>query len=55
MATKPGILTDWPWTPLGRFKVVSLKATALSLSLTDTYTVCDLSLGCKCLFVQFIF
>lgn len=21
MATKPGILTDWPWTPLGNFKV----------------------------------
>ncbi|ESQ36862.1 hypothetical protein EUTSA_v10009534mg [Eutrema salsugineum] len=22
MATKPGILTDWPWTPLGSFKYV---------------------------------
>ena len=21
MASKPGILTDWPWTPLGSFKV----------------------------------
>ncbi|TXG64444.1 hypothetical protein EZV62_011438 [Acer yangbiense] len=20
MASKPGILTDWPWTPLGNFK-----------------------------------
>ncbi|CAI9103423.1 OLC1v1001896C1 [Oldenlandia corymbosa var. corymbosa] len=24
MATTPGILTDWPWTPLGRFKYVVL-------------------------------
>lgn len=24
MASKPGILTDWPWTPLGRFKWVIL-------------------------------
>ncbi|XP_010535406.1 PREDICTED: protein ECERIFERUM 1-like [Tarenaya hassleriana] len=24
MATKPGILTDWPWTPLGRYKFVIL-------------------------------
>lgn len=24
MATKPGILTDWPWTPLGSFKVNSV-------------------------------
>ncbi|CAN8296016.1 unnamed protein product [Cochlearia groenlandica] len=24
MATKPGILTDWPWTPLGSFKYVVL-------------------------------
>ncbi|CAN8253517.1 unnamed protein product [Cochlearia groenlandica] len=22
MATKPGILTDWPWTPLGSFKFI---------------------------------
>ncbi|KAH0913756.1 hypothetical protein HID58_037077 [Brassica napus] len=22
MATKPGILTDWPWTPLGNFKYI---------------------------------
>ncbi|VVA89556.1 unnamed protein product [Arabis nemorensis] len=22
MATKPGILTDWPWTPLGSFKYI---------------------------------
>uniref|UniRef100_A0A7N2LG43 Uncharacterized protein n=1 Tax=Quercus lobata TaxID=97700 RepID=A0A7N2LG43_QUELO len=21
MATKPGILTDWPWKPLGSFKI----------------------------------
>ena len=21
MASKPGILTDWPWKPLGNFKV----------------------------------
>lgn len=24
MATKPGILTDWPWTPLGNYKYVVL-------------------------------
>lgn len=24
MATTPGLLTDWPWTPLGRFKYVVL-------------------------------
>ncbi|XP_044491444.1 very-long-chain aldehyde decarbonylase CER1-like [Mangifera indica] len=24
MASKPGILTDWPWTPLGNFKYVVL-------------------------------
>lgn len=22
MASRPGILTDWPWKPLGSFKVV---------------------------------
>ncbi|XP_010479259.1 PREDICTED: protein ECERIFERUM 1-like [Camelina sativa] len=22
MATKPGVLTDWPWTPLGSFKYI---------------------------------
>jgi len=27
MASRPGILTDWPWKPLGSFKV------GLSLSL----------------------
>ena len=57
MATKPGILTDWPWTPLGRFKVVFLykPMLSLSLSLSHTHTICDLSLGCKCLFVQLFF
>ncbi|KAM3685644.1 hypothetical protein ACB098_11G137000 [Castanea mollissima] len=29
MATKPGILTDWPWTPLGRFKYVILAPWAI--------------------------
>ncbi|KAK9193153.1 hypothetical protein WN944_003850 [Citrus x changshan-huyou] len=24
MASKPGILTDWPWTPLGNFKYIVL-------------------------------
>ncbi|RZC51809.1 hypothetical protein C5167_020234 [Papaver somniferum] len=24
MASKPGILTEWPWTPLGRFKYIVL-------------------------------
>ncbi|KAI3887725.1 hypothetical protein MKW92_053032 [Papaver armeniacum] len=24
MASKPGILTEWPWTPLGRFKYILL-------------------------------
>ena len=24
MASKPGILTNWPWKPLGSFKVVFL-------------------------------
>lgn len=35
MATKPGVLTDWPWTPLGSFKVhsvfLSLKKNALMI------------------------
>lgn len=26
MATKPGILTDWPWKPLGSFKVLDMLA-----------------------------
>ncbi|KAG9155884.1 hypothetical protein Leryth_004132 [Lithospermum erythrorhizon] len=29
MASKPGILTDWPWTPLGNFKYVVLAPWAL--------------------------
>ncbi|KAG9157914.1 hypothetical protein Leryth_000090 [Lithospermum erythrorhizon] len=29
MATKPGILTDWPWTPLGNFKYVVLAPWAI--------------------------
>ncbi|KAL6323209.1 hypothetical protein AAG906_029216 [Vitis piasezkii] len=29
MASKPGILTDWPWTPLGNFKYVILAPWAI--------------------------
>ncbi|RVX02314.1 Protein ECERIFERUM 1 [Vitis vinifera] len=29
MASKPGILTDWPWTPLGNFKYVVLAPWAI--------------------------
>ncbi|GKV32130.1 hypothetical protein SLEP1_g40759 [Rubroshorea leprosula] len=29
MATKPGILTNWPWKPLGNFKYVILVQSVL--------------------------
>ncbi|KFK42594.1 hypothetical protein AALP_AA1G015600 [Arabis alpina] len=29
MATKPGILTDWPWTPLGSFKYIVIAPWAI--------------------------
>ncbi|KAL5799096.1 hypothetical protein ACOSQ2_003916 [Xanthoceras sorbifolium] len=39
MASKPGILTDWPWTPLGNFKYVVLAPWVIPS--TYSFIFCD--------------
>uniref|UniRef100_A0A7N2R2S4 Protein ECERIFERUM 1 n=1 Tax=Quercus lobata TaxID=97700 RepID=A0A7N2R2S4_QUELO len=53
MATKPGILTDWPWTPLGRFKYVILAPWAIHS--TYSFIVKDKSERSLSLFLIFPF
>ncbi|XP_065625212.1 very-long-chain aldehyde decarbonylase CER1 [Quercus suber] len=53
MATKPGILTDWPWTPLGRFKYVILAPWAIHS--TYSFIVKDKSESSLSLFLIFPF
>lgn len=36
MASRPGILTDWPWKPLGSFKVDPYSLSFFSFSHTHT-------------------
>ena len=40
MASNPGILTDWPWKPLGSFKVMSSPSFSLMHTLASTSTLC---------------
>ncbi|XP_075644143.1 very-long-chain aldehyde decarbonylase CER1-like isoform X1 [Castanea sativa] len=53
MATKPGILTDWPWTPLGRFKYVILAPWAIHS--TYSFIIKDKSERSLSLFLIFPF
>ncbi|KAM4072411.1 hypothetical protein ACJW30_11G131800 [Castanea mollissima] len=53
MATKPGILTDWPWTPFGRFKYVILAPWAIHS--TYSFIIKDKSERSLSLFLIFPF
>ncbi|KAF3961714.1 hypothetical protein CMV_013695 [Castanea mollissima] len=54
MATKPGILTDWPWTPLGRFKVYVILA-PWAIHSTYSFIIKDKSERSLSLFLIFPF